>query len=134
VISLDYLGFSNPVVCQQCKKPPCIEACPVGALGKTDIGTILVKEEKCNGCRLCVEGCIIGAINFDEGRGLPLICDLCGGKSVCVEWCPSGALTLNSSKRSKGKKELGYTISKAKPFLQKWQIPEDALEWYKKFA
>jgi len=134
VVPLDYLGFSNPVVCLLCKKPRCVEVCPTGALSQTEGGIIRLDEEKCDGCHICVDECIVGAINFDEETGLPLICDLCGGKPMCVEWCPSGALTLNSSKKSKGKKEMAYTVTKAKPLLKKWGIPEEALDWYKKFT
>ena len=134
VVTLDYLGFSNPVVCLLCKKPRCVEVCPTQALSQTEVGTILVDEERCDGCRICVDECIVGAINFDEESGLPLICDLCGGEPMCVEWCPTDALTTNSGKKSKGKKEVAYTVSKAKPFLKKWGIPEAALDWYKKFA
>ena len=134
VVPLDYLGFSNPVVCLLCKKPRCVEVCPTGALSQTEAGTIHVDEEKCDGCRICVGECIVGAINFDEERGLPLICDLCGGNPMCVEWCPTGALTFNNGKKDKRKKELAYTLAKAKPFLKKWGIPETALNWYEKFV
>ena len=133
VVHLDYLGFFNPVTCILCRKPRCVEVCPTGALSQTGVGTIHVDEEKCDGCRICVDECIVGAINFDEEKGLPLICDLCGGKPVCVEWCPTGALTFSSSKKTKGKKEVKYTVTKAGPFLKKWGIPEAALDWYKKF-
>ena len=68
IIAFDYLGFSNPVLCIQCKRPRCVEVCPTGALSKTEAGTISVDEEKCSGCRLCVDECIVGAINFDEHR------------------------------------------------------------------
>lgn len=133
-VHLDYLGFSNPVSCIQCKKPKCVEVCPTGALSQTEEGPIHVDEEKCTSCRLCVEECIVGAINFDEDSQLPLICDLCGGKPACVEWCPTGALAFDNSKKSKGKKEMRYTITKAKPFMKKWGIPEEALDWYKQFS
>ena len=134
VVNLDYLGFSNPVICLRCKQPRCVEVCPAGALSRTETGVILVDEAKCDGCQLCVDECIVGAINFDEDRRLPLICDLCGGKPVCVEWCEFGALSLNSDKGKQGKKELSYTITKAKPFLKKVGIPESALDWYKRFT
>jgi Fe-S-cluster-containing hydrogenase component 2 len=133
VVDLDYLGFSNPVLCLHCKRPRCVEVCPTGALSQTDDETIAVDEVKCNGCRICVDECVIGAINFDEHRGLPLICDLCGGNPICVKWCHSGALRVNLGKRTKGKKKLRFTIIRAKPFLKKWGIREDVLEWYKKF-
>ena len=165
VIPLDYLGFSNPVTCIQCKNPKCVELCPEGALSQTETGMIELDEEKCNGCRICIDECIIGAVNFDEKRNLPLICDLCGGKPACVEWCPAGALSFESvpakrkereeiaiesgtakrkereeiaiesgTAKRKGRKEITYTASKAKPFLKKCGLPEEALDWYRKFA
>lgn len=133
-VPLDYLGFSNPVVCLLCKKPKCVDECPTGALRQTETGTIHVAEEKCDGCRICVEACIVGAINFDEETGFPLICDLCGGKPACVEWCPSGAIMFKNGKKSKGRKDLMITIKKAKRYLNKWGIPESELDWYRKFT
>lgn len=133
VVDFAYLGYSYPVTCILCKKPRCVEVCPTGALSKTEMGTIHVDEEKCDGCRICVDECIIGAINIDEEKGLPMICDLCGGSPACVEWCPSGALKINSE-AEKRRKALGYAITKAKPALSKRGIPEDALEWYKEFV
>ena len=134
VVHLDYLGFSNPVVCTLCQKPKCVEVCPTDALSQKENGTIRVDREKCNGCRLCVSECIIGAINFDEERELPLTCDLSGGKPECVEWCPTGALTCSRRKKEIRGKEMSYSISKTKSFLKKCGIPEVELEWYKKFS
>ncbi len=134
VVSLAHIGFNSPVVCLLCKRPRCVEVCPTAALSRTETGIIVVDEEKCDGCRICVDECIVGAISFDEEAGLPLICDLCDGKPVCIDWCPTGALALNSGKRSKGKKELSYTLTKVKPLLAKWGIPETALDWHKRFT
>lgn len=137
VVNLDYWGFSNPVVCIQCKKPGCVKACPTQALSQTELGTIQVDKVKCSGCGLCIDGCPIGAINWQEELGLPMICDLCGGKPVCVEWCPAGVLTSNHASvkgiKSKGKKELSYSIAKGKRSLGKLKIPEDVFDWYEKF-
>ncbi len=132
VIDFAYIGCSYPVTCIQCTKPKCIEVCPKGALSKTDTGTIHVDQEQCSGCRLCVDECIIGAIHFDNEKGLPLICDLCSGSPACVEWCPSGALTVISG-ADRREKALSYAITKVKPSMNKRSIPEDALEWYRKF-
>lgn len=134
VVSLDYVGFNNPVLCLLCKKPECVAACPTHALSRAESGVIQLDQKACSGCRICVDACIVGAINFDEDKGLPLICNLCNGKPACVEWCPAGALTMNSEKNRQPKKRMSYTLTKAKPVLKKWGIPEDALDWYKKFA
>ena len=81
VAKIDRLGVDNPLLCRQCLKPSCIEACPTGALYK-DGEIVKVEEEKCIGCEICLESCIIGAIGFDRDKGILLICDLCGGDPV----------------------------------------------------
>ena len=137
VVNLDYWGFSNPVVCIQCKKPVCVEVCPTKALSQTELRTIQVDKGKCDRCGMCMEECPIGAINWNEERGLPMICDLCDGKPVCVEWCPIEALTFKNSSikrtRGKGKKELSYSIAKGKRSLSKLNIPKNVFDWYEKF-
>lgn len=137
VVNLDYWGFSNPVVCIQCKKPACVEVCPTRALSQRESGTIQVDAGKCNGCSICVDECPIGAINWHEERELPMICDLCGGKPTCVEWCSNEALTFNNSRakgiKTKGKKELRYSVAKGKRSLSKLKIPENVFDWYEKF-
>jgi Fe-S-cluster-containing hydrogenase component 2 len=119
VAKIDRLGVDNPIICRQCLKPPCIEACPTGALYK-DGEIVKVEEEKCVGCEICLESCIIGAIGFDREKGIPLICDLCGGDPVCVKWCPTGALCLRDG--FQGKKLREYTERKAETLLEKWGL------------
>ena len=88
-------GVDTPLVCKQCVNPPCMKACPEGALIKdADEGVIRVIEEVCTGCGLCVKDCVISVISLDPETRKPLICDLCNGKPVCVSWCPTGALSL----------------------------------------
>ena len=138
VINLDYWGFSNPVVCIQCKNPLCVESCPTQALRQTETGVIQLDAEKCDGCYLCVDACPIGAVNWSEQKGLPMICDLCGGSPACVEWCSLKALTFDNSRKKKpkgrGKKELKYSIAKGKRSLSKLNLPENVSDWYDKFT
>ncbi len=139
VVNLDYWGFSNPVLCVQCKHPACVEICSPGALSQTEDGIILLDKEKCDACGLCIDSCFIGAINWNEERGLPMICDLCGGKPVCVEWCPINVLTFDDSSakriKSKGRggKELKYSVGKGKRSLSKLKVTADVSGWYDKF-
>lgn len=46
-----------PVACQHCTSPACAEACPRGALVRTDEGLIAVVEDRCIGCGLCFRKC-----------------------------------------------------------------------------
>ena len=134
VIDFDYLGFSDPVLCVQCKNPACVEACPSSALAQTVTGTISLDETACNGCQLCVEACPHRAINFNMETDLPLICDLCDGKAKCVEWCPAEALTLSHRSGMDSDVEPRDAISRAAPILKKRGIPDGSLEWYRKFS
>ncbi|MDI6605019.1 MAG: 4Fe-4S binding protein [Thermoanaerobacteraceae bacterium] len=83
--------------CKQCKKPKCVEACPVGALSQNEEGMIVVDFEKCTGCGECEKACPFNAIRIREKC---IKCDLCEGVSdipACVMYCPAGALTYKES-------------------------------------
>ncbi len=64
-------------VCRHCDDPPCLEACPEGAIYQREDGIVLLDSEKCSGCGACPESCPYGAIYFDEGRGMAWKCNLC---------------------------------------------------------
>ena len=123
VVDLDYWGFSNPVLCIQCPKPACVEACPTRALSQTKQGIILLDAEKCDGCGDCVPSCPIGAINWRDEQGLPMICDLCGGKPVCVEWCPFDTLVFNGTDNEKIKSAVKKELNCAFWFLRTSSAP-----------
>lgn len=80
-----------PIVCSQCKRPACADACPVGALARTD-GVVKLDKDKCISCMKCVEACPFGAIFVHADVQHPIKCDLCGGQPECVAQCPKGAL------------------------------------------
>ncbi|MFC1921631.1 4Fe-4S dicluster domain-containing protein [Chloroflexota bacterium] len=46
-----------PVLCNHCKVPACIEACPTEATQKREDGIVRVDMEKCIGCTYCVTAC-----------------------------------------------------------------------------
>ncbi len=111
--------FYVPVQCQQCKNPPCVKACPVGATWTEPDGIVVVDYNWCIGCRACMAGCPYGARHFNWGKiGLPAEeanptthylgnrprtkgvvekCTFCiqrvreGRYPKCVEICPVGA-------------------------------------------
>jgi Fe-S-cluster-containing hydrogenase component 2 len=81
-----------PVVCMQCAKPPCLNACRVGAITKREDGLVVVDAARCIGCGACVEACPFGAITVVNGKAVK--CDLCGGDPACVKQCMPEALKL----------------------------------------
>jgi carbon-monoxide dehydrogenase iron sulfur subunit len=76
VLSQHGFCLSLPIVCMHCDDAPCVGACGEGALYREErLGTIVVDEEKCVGCRLCVEACPYGAMLFDDIRNVAILCD-----------------------------------------------------------
>lgn len=89
------LAFSLPLVCQQCEKAACLEACPTGAISQDpERGTLAIDHGMCVGCGDCLGACPAGCIFMDEENGIALACDLCGGEPQCVAFCHARCLNL----------------------------------------
>jgi carbon-monoxide dehydrogenase iron sulfur subunit len=81
-------GLSEPVVCKQCNKPKCVQACPENAIHQDPgLKVPIIDYSKCNLCRACIEACPFGAMFYDEQDKTLLVCDLCGGDPMCVKFC-----------------------------------------------
>ena len=66
-------GIRNPFgwlflsdVCKHCEHAGCLEACPTGAIFRTEVSSVYVQDDVCNGCGTCVAGCPFGVV---ERRG-----------------------------------------------------------------
>jgi len=99
VVKNPWAKVEEPVVCHQCRKAPCVAACPTGALYRNpENGTVVLVAGACSGCGVCVSTCPFHAIFIDEVCGTVVKCDLCGGRHdpLCVKVCPVGALSLDA--------------------------------------
>jgi anaerobic dimethyl sulfoxide reductase subunit B (iron-sulfur subunit) len=92
----------HSVACQHCSEPPCLDACPPGAISKTEPdGIVMVDAGKCDGCRACLDACPFDAPQFGQD-GIMQLCDLCadrlaeGKRPLCSDACPTGALRTTS--------------------------------------
>ena len=50
-------------VCKHCEEAGCLEACPTGSIVRTEVGSVLVQNDVCNGCGYCVVRCPFGVID-----------------------------------------------------------------------
>ncbi len=56
-------------VCKHCHNAPCLEACPTGALFKTEFDTVVVQQDICNGCGYCIPACPFGVVDLSTLDG-----------------------------------------------------------------
>ena len=62
-------------------------------LGQRGLGTKVVVEDRCVGCKVCTIACPFGTVNYSSASGKVIKCDLCGGDPACASACPTEAIT-----------------------------------------
>lgn len=86
------------VACRLCADAPCVIACPRDALSRSEKnGTIVVDQDRCDGCGWCIEACDFGAVVLNPSTKRVEMCNLCEdveGGPQCVAFCPKEALSL----------------------------------------
>lgn len=86
------------LACHHCRRPPCVRACPSGALEKRRDGVVWLDREVCLGCRYCEMACPFCAPAYEPDAGVMTKCHLClprlteGLEPACVAACPTEAL------------------------------------------
>jgi formate dehydrogenase iron-sulfur subunit len=90
-------------VCKHCANAPCQEACPTGAIIRTEFDTVYVQQDICNGCGYCIVACPFGVIARDEqGDHQAHKCTLCydrlkdGLEPACAKACPTDSITFGN--------------------------------------
>jgi len=89
--------FSSDV-CKHCARAGCLEACPTGAIVRTEFDTVYVQPDICNGCGYCVINCPFGVIDRRQDDGRAWKCTLCYDrlkedmKPACAKACPTESI------------------------------------------
>lgn len=79
----DTKRYFVPMPCMHCGKPPCLAACPVGAISKHDVnGIVEIDSDKCIGCKYCIWACPFGAPQFNADKHVTQKCTLCSHKTI----------------------------------------------------
>jgi formate dehydrogenase iron-sulfur subunit len=85
-------------VCKHCANAPCLEACPTGAIFRTEFDTVVVQQDICNGCGYCVPACPFGVVDLSMDDGKAHKCTLCydrlkgGLEPACAKSCPTDSI------------------------------------------
>ncbi|MGH2979186.1 MAG: 4Fe-4S dicluster domain-containing protein [Solirubrobacterales bacterium] len=85
-------------VCKHCTEAACLDACPTGAIFRTEFGTVVIQEDVCNGCGYCVVACPFGVIDRRERDGRAFKCTMCydrlkdGLEPACAKACPTDSI------------------------------------------
>ncbi len=86
--------------CKHCTDAGCLNACPVKAIVRTDMGNVFVQQDVCIGCKYCIPSCPFGVINFSEQTGTVHKCTLCNDRihnglgTACAKACPTGSISF----------------------------------------
>ncbi len=96
--------FSSDV-CKHCEVAGCLEACPTGAIVRTEFGGVYVQPDVCNGCGYCVVSCPFGVVQRNEADGRAFKCTFCydrqkvGLKPACAQACPTESIKFGPLER-----------------------------------
>jgi formate dehydrogenase iron-sulfur subunit len=92
----DWVFMSD--VCKHCTNAGCLDACPTGALVRTEYETVVLQADVCNGCGYCVPSCPFGVVDRDLIDGRAAKCTLCydrledGLEPACAKACPTDSI------------------------------------------
>jgi formate dehydrogenase iron-sulfur subunit len=90
-------AFSSDV-CKHCEVAGCLEACPTGAIVRTEFGGVFVQADVCNGCAYCVVACPFGVVQKNKEDGRAFKCTFCydrqkaGLQPACAKACPTESI------------------------------------------
>jgi formate dehydrogenase iron-sulfur subunit len=85
-------------VCKHCANAGCLEACPTGSIVRTEVGSVFVQPDICNGCGYCVVSCPFGVIDKRPEDGRAFKCTFCYDRQkaglipACAKACPTESI------------------------------------------
>jgi formate dehydrogenase iron-sulfur subunit len=120
-MGLQLAGINEPFrwqflsdVCKHCANAGCLEACPTGSIVRTEVGSVFVQPDICNGCGYCVVSCPFGVIEKRPEDGRAFKCTFCYDRQkaglipACAKACPTESIQFGDLEvlRQRGKKRV----------------------------
>ena len=101
--------------CKHCSDAGCLNACPVSAITRTDMGNVLINQDTCIGCKYCIPACPYGVISYSDVTKTVHKCTLCNDRihnglgTACAKACPTGSIQFGdvADLRAKARARLG---------------------------
>lgn len=124
-------------VCKHCANAPCQEACPTGALIRTEFDTVYVQQDICNGCGYCVVACPFGVIaRDDQGDRRAHKCTLCydrlkdGMEPACAKACPTHSIAFGEVEqlKARARERLGILHERGVSEARLYGVDDDILD------
>lgn len=119
-------------VCKHCSPAPCLEACPTGALFRTEFDTVVVQQDICNGCGYCVPACPFGVVDLNLHDGKAHKCTFCydrlkgGLEPACAKACPTDSIQFGEvsvlQERARDRVEQLHALGRTDAYL--YGVPE----------
>jgi formate dehydrogenase iron-sulfur subunit len=85
-------------VCKHCEHAGCLQACPTGAIVRTEFNTVYIQQDICNGCGYCVPACPYGVVELSPHDHQAHKCTLCYDRltenmePACAKACPTDSI------------------------------------------
>ncbi|MBO0768189.1 MAG: 4Fe-4S dicluster domain-containing protein [Solirubrobacterales bacterium] len=101
VADMDRWVFMSDV-CKHCTNAGCMDACPTGALIRTEFETVILQPDVCNGCGYCIPSCPFGVVDRSHDDGRASKCTLCydrledGMEPACAKACPTDSIQFGT--------------------------------------
>lgn len=106
-------------VCKHCAHAACLQACPTGAIIRTELDSVYVQPDVCNGCGYCVVACPFGVIDRQAHDGRAWKCTLCydrqrsGMEPACAKVCPTESIQFGDVDALRAKADARLEALKA---------------------
>src|SRR4051812_32907064 len=103
----DWLMMSD--VCKHCVQAGCLQACPTGAIIRTEFDTVIIQQDICNGCGYCLPACPFGVPEISPADGKAHKCTLCydrlvdGLEPACAKACPTDSIQFGDARQLMGR-------------------------------
>jgi formate dehydrogenase iron-sulfur subunit len=96
----DWLMMSD--VCKHCVNAGCMQACPTGAIVRTEFDTVVIQQDVCNGCGYCVPACPFGVPELSVLDHKAHKCTMCYDRMkddlepACAKSCPTDSIQFGN--------------------------------------